>query len=253
MKILTYNVNGIRSATSKGLVDYLGEAQADVVCFQEIKALASQIDESGFESLGYKSYWYSAEKKGYSGVGLLCKEEPNAVVYGCGHDLFDSEGRVIRADFDWGSVLSCYFPSGSSGDSRQDVKMQFLEYFLEYIEDLRKTKSKLVVCGDYNICHNAIDIHDPVSNKNSSGFLPEERAWMDRWFESGFVDSFRELHAEPHHYTWWSFRANARANNKGWRIDYISVSREMAEKIGGSGIDAEAKHSDHCPSWVVLE
>jgi exodeoxyribonuclease III len=253
MKITTYNVNGIRSAASKGLRGYIEESGADIVCFQELKALPEQIDAAEFESLGYSCYWYSAQKKGYSGVGIISKEEPNAVVYGCGHELFDAEGRVIRADYDWGSVLSVYFPSGSSGDSRQDVKMVFLEYFFDYVEDLRKAKPNLVVCGDYNVCHRAIDIHDPVSNKNSSGFLPEERAWMDRWFESGFVDSFRELHAEPHHYTWWSFRANARANNKGWRIDYISVSRGMAEKIGESGIDAEAKHSDHCPSWVVLE
>jgi exodeoxyribonuclease-3 len=146
-----------------------------------------------------------------------------------------------------------YFPSGSSGDSRQDVKMGFLEYFFDYVEDLRKTKPNLVVCGDYNVCHRAIDIHDPVGNKNSSGFLPEERAWMDRWFDSGFTDSFRVLHPEPHNYTWWSFRSNARANNKGWRIDYISVSGELANRIGSSDIDAEAKHSDHCPSWVVLD
>jgi exodeoxyribonuclease III len=253
MKILTYNVNGIRSASSKGLVDYLGEAQADVVCFQEIKALASQIDESGFEGLGYKSFWYSAEKKGYSGVGIISKEVPNAVVYGCGHELFDAEGRVIRADYDWGSVLSVYFPSGSSGDSRQDVKMGFLEYFLGYISDLRQAIPNLVVCGDYNICHREIDIHDPKGNKDSSGFLPEERAWMERWFESGFTDSFRELHSEPHNYTWWSFRSGARSRNKGWRIDYISLSEALKDRLSGSGIDAMAVHSDHCPSWVVLD
>jgi len=253
MKILTYNVNGIRSASSKGLVDYLGEAQADVVCFQEIKALASQIDESGFEGLGYKSFWYSAEKKGYSGVGILSKEEPNAVVYGCGHELFDAEGRVIRADYDWGSVLSVYFPSGSSGDSRQDVKMGFLEYFLGYISDLKQAIPNLVVCGDYNICHREIDIHDPKGNKDSSGFLPEERAWMDRWFESGFTDSFRELHTEPDNYTWWSFRSGARSRNKGWRIDYISLSEALRGRLSDSGIDAMAVHSDHCPSWVVLD
>lgn len=252
MKIITYNINGIRSAMTKGLVDYLTEEQADVVCFQEIKALASQIDETGLQALGYHCYWYSAEKKGYSGVGILSKQKPNAVVFGCKHELFDHEGRVIRADFDWGSVLSVYFPSGSSGDSRQDIKMQFLDFFLGYITELKQSIPHLVVCGDYNICHNAIDIHDPKGNKDSSGFLPEEREWMDRWFDSGFVDSFRWLHPEPHHYTWWSFRANARANNKGWRIDYISVSESLKGKLEHSAIVPNAKHSDHCPSWVTL-
>ena len=140
MKITTYNVNGIRSAASKGLHGYIEESGADIVCFQELKALPEQIDAAEFESLGYSCYWYSAQKKGYSGVGIISKEEPNAVVYGCGHELFDAEGRVIRADYDWGSVLSVYFPSGSSGDSRQDVKMGFLEYFFDYVEDLRKAK-----------------------------------------------------------------------------------------------------------------
>jgi exodeoxyribonuclease-3 len=253
MKVLTYNINGIRSAMSKGLVDYLGEAQADVVCFQEIKALESQIEVGLFEDMGYRHYWYSAEKKGYSGVGILCKEEPRSVVYGCGHDLFDAEGRVIRADFDWGSVLSVYFPSGSSGDSRQEIKIDFLNFFLGYVEDLKKIIPNLVVCGDYNICHKEIDIHDPKGNKDSSGFLPEERAWMDKWFDSGFSDSFRELNPEPHNYTWWSFRANARNNNKGWRIDYVSISDSLGARLKASGIDSDAKHSDHCPSWAELD
>jgi exodeoxyribonuclease-3 len=231
----------------------LEELGADIVCFQELKALPAQIDASEFESLGYSCHWYSAEKKGYSGVGIISKEVPNAVVYGCGHDLFDAEGRVIRADYDWGSVLSVYFPSGSSGDSRQDVKMGFLVYFLGYISDLRQAIPNLVVCGDYNICHREIDIHDPKGNKDSSGFLPEERAWMERWFESGFTDSFRELHSEPHNYTWWSFRSGARSRNKGWRIDYISLSEALKDRLSGSGIDAMAVHSDHCPSWVVLD
>jgi exodeoxyribonuclease-3 len=252
MKILTYNVNGIRSAMSKGLIDYLKEENADIVCFQEIKALESQIDTLPIQDLGYHCYWYSAEKKGYSGVGILSKELPDAVVYGCGHELFDAEGRILRLDFAWGSVISAYFPSGSSGDSRQDVKMMFLSYFLAYVEDLKKTKKLLIVCGDYNICHQAIDIHDPVSNKNSSGFLPEERQWMDTWFASGFTDGFRRINSKPHEYTWWSFRANARANNKGWRIDYISVSDKYADKIQNAQIVNQAQHSDHCPCWIEL-
>jgi exodeoxyribonuclease III len=251
MKIITYNVNGIRSASSKGLREYIAESQADFVCFQELKALPEQIDAAEFESLGYQCYWFSAQKKGYSGVGIITKHAPLKVVNGCEHELYDSEGRVMRLDYSWGSVISAYFPSGTSGDERQNVKMDFLNHFFDHIQDLRKLIPNLVVCGDYNICHQAIDIHDPVSNKNSTGFLPEERDWMSKWFDSGFTDSFRSLHeGEAHNYTWWSFRANARANNKGWRIDYISVSGDL--NIADSGIDPSAKHSDHCPSWVKL-
>lgn len=253
MKVISYNLNGIRAACNKGLVEYLKEENADFVCFQELKALPEQIDIPAFEALGYHCYWFSAQKKGYSGVGILSKELPKNIVEGIGHELFDFEGRVLRLDFDWGSIISAYFPSGTTGDLRQTVKMEFLEKFYTHIDQLRKEQSNIIVCGDYNICHEPIDIHDPVSNKNSSGFLPEEREWMTRWFNSGFVDSFRVLHLdEPHNYTWWSYRANARANNKGWRIDYISVSEELAKKINGSGIDPQAVHSDHCPSWTEI-
>jgi len=254
-KILSYNVNGIRSASDKGLADYLTIANADVVCFQELKALPEQINESLFTDLGYHCYWYSAQKKGYSGVGILSKEKAIHVEYGCGNEVFDSEGRVIRADFSWGSVLSVYFPSGTSGDDRQGVKYDFLDYFFDYAQQLKLQlgPNKVVVCGDYNICHRAIDIHDPVSNKNSTGFLPEERAWMDKWFENGWVDSLRLLNPQPHLYTWWSFRANARSKNKGWRIDYVSVSAGLSSTLSSSGIDADAVHSDHCPTWAILD
>ena len=251
-KIISYNVNGIRSASDKGLAEYLKEAKADVVCFQELKAMPEQINEALFTEMGYHCAWYSAVKKGYSGVGILSKEKPLHIEYGCGNEAFDYEGRVIRADFSWGSVLSVYFPSGTSGDDRQGVKYEFLDFFYNYAAELEKKLGKVVVCGDYNICHRPIDIHDPVSNKNSTGFLPEERAWMDKWFEFGWVDSVRLLNPEPHLYTWWSFRANARANNKGWRIDYVSVSSALSPHISASGIDADAKHSDHCPTWAVL-
>ncbi len=254
-KILSYNVNGIRSASDKGIAAYLQESNADVVCLQELKAMPDQINESLFADLGYRCYWFSAQKKGYSGVGILCKEEPLHVEYGCGHEGFDFEGRVIRADFSWGSVLSVYFPSGTSGDDRQGVKYEFLDFFFDYAQQLKTElgPDKLVVCGDYNICHRAIDIHDPVSNKNSTGFLPEERAWMDKWFESGMVDTLRALNPEPHLYTWWSFRAGARGKNKGWRIDYVSASQELASTLVASGIDAQAVHSDHCPTWAILD
>ena len=252
MKILSYNVNGIRAAIKKDLLGYLEESKAGIVCIQELKAMQEQVDMEAVENLGFKHYWYSAQKKGYSGVGIWSKMEPLHVEYGCGHELFDFEGRVIRLDFEEFSVISAYFPSGTTGDVRQDIKYEFLDYFFDYIEDLRNSIPNLIICGDYNICHKAIDIHNPVSNKNSSGFLPEEREWMDKWFENGMIDSLRRFNPEPHLYTWWSYRANARANNKGWRIDYISVTEEMESKIQNSGIDAQAIHSDHCPSWVII-
>lgn len=252
MKIISYNLNGIRSAASKGLYDFLQKENADIYCFQELKALPEQIDQAPLEAMGYHCYWYSAQKKGYSGVGILSKTKPKNVVEGCNHELYDFEGRVLRLDFDWGSVISAYFPSGTSGDERQNVKMDFLNYFFNYIQDLRQSIPNLIVCGDYNICHQAIDIHDPVSNKNSTGFLPEERDWMSKWFNSGFTDSFRSQNSEPHNYTWWSFRANARANNKGWRIDYVSVAEPLAPKISHAFILPDATHSDHCPTGVEL-
>lgn len=253
MKVITYNVNGIRSAASKGLFEYLKKENADFVCIQEIKALKEQADLESIEKLGYHHYWFSAEKKGYSGVAIFCKEKPISVTYGCNNPTFDAEGRVLRLDYPDFSVLSVYFPSGTSGDTRQSIKYQFLDYFLDYCTDLRMQIPNLIICGDYNICHKPIDIHDPVSNKNSTGFLPEERAWMDKWFGSGFIDGFRHCNPEPHQYTWWSFRANARANNKGWRIDYISVCGNLAENISKAEIHADAVHSDHCPCALYLK
>jgi exodeoxyribonuclease-3 len=260
MKIVTYNVNGIRSAMNKGFVDFIKREDADVICLQEIKANYEDIDEKAFTDLGYHCYWYPAQKKGYSGVAILSKQKPDLVTKGCGHELFDSEGRVIQADFGNTSVLSCYFPSGTTGDIRQEIKYRFLDHFMEYIRTRSQSLSagdkyhnqRLIICGDYNICHRPIDIHNPKSNENSSGFLPEERAWMDRWFESGMVDTFRHLNPDPHHYTWWSFRANARSNNKGWRIDYISVSENLKDNIRSSGIYSSDVHSDHCGSYVLL-
>jgi exodeoxyribonuclease III len=250
-KIITYNVNGIRSAMSKGLLDWIKAANPDVVCFQEIKAEAGQIDVSLFENLGYHHYWHSAQKKGYSGVAILSKRKPDHVEVGCGIDKYDTEGRVLRADFGDTSVMSVYHPSGSSGELRQAFKMEWLGDFHRYIFELKKERQKLIICGDYNICHQPIDIHNPKSNANSSGFLPEEREWIDQFMKSGFVDSFRHFNKEPHNYTWWSFRSGARGKNLGWRIDYNLVSSNLAEKMKHALILPEAKHSDHCP--VVLE
>ena len=253
MKIITYNVNGIRAALSKNWLDWLKATQADVVCLQEIKASPDQlVDLHLLEELGYQHYWYPAEKQGYSGTAIFTKITPKHVEYGCGLPDYDREGRVIRADFEHCSVLSTYFPSGSSGDDRQAFKYQFLSDFQLYINDLKTSIPNLVICGDYNICHKPIDIHNPKSNNNSSGFLPEEREWMENFIQSGFVDSFRHFNEEPHHYTWWSYRAGARSKNLGWRIDYTLVSESLKLNLKRAAILPDAKHSDHCPVLVEL-
>jgi exodeoxyribonuclease-3 len=251
LKVLSYNVNGIRAALKKGFADWLQAADPDVLCIQETKALREQVDTGVFEDLGYHHYWFSAQKKGYSGVAILTKKEPNKVVYGSGIDHMDFEGRILRVDFDEVSVMSLYLPSGTNVD-RLDYKFKFMDEFQDYIEKLKKEIPNLVICGDYNICHEAIDIHDPVRNKTVSGFLPEERSWLDGFMKSGFIDSFRYLNSEPHQYSWWSYRANARNNNKGWRIDYALVSTPLKENISRSFILPEAKHSDHCPVGLEL-
>lgn len=252
MKIVTYNVNGIRAAMKKGFLEWLKEESPDVVCIQETKAQGDQIPVLDFTEAGYFTYSFSAQKKGYSGVAILCKQEPDHVEYGIGIEKYDLEGRFMRADFGDISVVSVYHPSGSSGELRQAFKMQWLADFTNSIQDLRKARPKLVIAGDYNICHEAIDIHNPVGNKNSSGFLPEEREWMTQFLNLGFIDSFRRLNKDPHHYTWWSYRANARNNNKGWRIDYTMLTENLSDNLKASGIMPDAKQSDHCPTWVEL-
>ncbi|WDF55361.1 exodeoxyribonuclease III [Mucilaginibacter sp. KACC 22063] len=254
MKIITYNVNGIRSAISKNWLAWLQATDADVVCLQEIKATPDVMTDLHLvEHLGYQHYWYPAEKKGYSGTAIFTKHSPKHVEYGCGISDFDREGRNIRVDFEDISVMSVYFPSGSSGDERQDFKFRFLDEFGEYINQLKWAYPKLVVSGDYNICHRPIDIHNPKSNANSSGFLPAEREWMENFIESGFVDTFRHLNKEPHNYTWWSFRANARAKNLGWRIDYNMATADLEPHIKRAAILSEARHSDHCPVLLELD
>ncbi len=255
MKIISYNVNGIRSAISKNWLSWLQSTDADIVCLQEIKAQPEQIETELrlIENLGYHHYWYPAQKKGYSGVAILSKRKPNHVEYGCGHELYDYEGRIIRADFDDLSVMSVYLPSGSSGDDRQNVKFEFMDFFKPYINELKWKYPELIVSGDYNICHKPIDIHNPKSNANSSGFLPEEREWMEEFINNGFIDTFRHFNQEPHHYTWWSFRAGARSKNLGWRIDYHLASKELENKLKRAVILSDAKHSDHCPILLELK
>ena len=253
MRIITYNVNGIRAAVKKGFIDWLKTDPADILCLQEIKANKEDVPEEDIRSAGYDIYSYSAQKKGYSGVAVLTKIKPDKVEYGNGIMQSDAEGRVIRLDFGDITLVNAYFPSGTSGEERQGYKYQWLDEFFDYIGKLRAKRKKLIICGDYNICHQAIDIHDPVRNKNYTGFLPEERAWMDKLFENGFVDSFRQFNKEPHQYTWWSQFAGARANNKGWRIDYINVTEPLQKSLKHAEIYPHIKHSDHCPVFLELE
>ena len=253
MKIISYNVNGIRAAMKKGFAEWLQQANPDIICLQEIKALEEQVDIEAIENAGYPyRYWFSALKKGYSGVAIFCKEKPNHIEYGTGIESMDFEGRNLRIDYDEVSIMSLYLPSGTNS-ARLEFKLKFMAAFQKYVNELKKDIPNLVICGDYNICHEAIDIHNPVANKNSSGFLPVEREWIGNFIDSGFIDSFRHLNKEPHNYTWWSYRANSRANNKGWRIDYHMVSKPLQENIKRAVILPNAKHSDHCPLMVELD
>jgi len=252
MKIISYNVNGIRDAIKKGMLDWLKAANPDVICIQETKAQQDQVDPIGIELAGYPyQYWFSAQKKGYSGVAIFCKKEPNHIEYGTGIETMDFEGRNIRVDFDETSVMSMYLPSGTNA-ARLDFKFNYMAEIQVYLTKLKQEIPNLVICGDYNICHEAIDIHNPKM-KGISGFLPEEREWIGSFINNGFIDSFRHLNEEPHHYSWWSYRANSRANNKGWRIDYNMVSETLKDNISRAFILPEAIHSDHCPIGVELQ
>lgn len=256
MKIISYNVNGIRAAMKKGLNEWIAAAQPDVMGIQEIKAQQDQIGDeiSDLEKMGYLSYWYPAERKGYSGVAILSKTEPKHIEFGTGIGYMDVEGRVLRADYDDFSFISVYVPSGTNMEERLDFKMQFCHDFLDYIKNLRKEIPNLIISGDYNICHEAIDIHDPIRNAKVSGFLPMEREWLSDYIDKcDLIDSFRYFVKEPHNYSWWSYRANARANNKGWRIDYHMVSKPMEARMKRAAILPEAKHSDHCPVLVEID
>ena len=235
----------------KGFIDWLNITKPDILCLQEIKAMKEQVDVALIEKQGYHHYWFSAEKKGYSGVAIFSKKNPVNVSFGSGISHMDFEGRILRLDFEKLSVMSLYLPSGTN-INRLEYKFKFMDEFRVYIDNLKLKFPNLIICGDYNICHQAIDIHDPIRNKTVSGFLPEERDWLNRFINSGFVDSFRFLNPEPNQYTWWSYRANARKNNKGWRIDYALVSESLKKNISKSFILSEAYHSDHCPVGLEL-
>lgn len=253
MRIISYNVNGIRAAIKKGFIDWLKTNPADVICIQETKAVQSDIDSSEIETLGYSQFWFSAQKKGYSGVAVFTKIKPDKVKYGTDIPASDEEGRVIQLEFGDVQIINAYFPSGTSGDLRQKFKYQWLDEFFDYLNNLNKKKKKIILCGDYNIAHEEIDIHDPRGNKKSSGFLPEERTWFTKFLSSGWIDTFRVFHREPHRYSWWSQRfPSVRLNNKGWRIDYITVSQNLEKQLKHADILDQVKHSDHCPVFLEI-
>lgn len=254
MRIISYNVNGIRAAIKKGFIDWLKTNPADIICVQETKAAKDNVDYKIFNDMGYHDYWYSAQKKGYSGVAVFTKIKPDDVLFGNGHQVSDDEGRIIQMDFKDTRLINAYFPSGTSGDIRQTFKYEWLDEFYKFIAKLKKKYPKIILCGDYNIAHKEIDIHDPKGNKNSSGFLPAEREWMTKFFESGWIDTFRSLHPEPHRYSWWSQRfPSVRLNNKGWRIDYINVTEPLKKNIKDAEIFPDVKHSDHCPVYLDIK
>jgi exodeoxyribonuclease-3 len=253
MRIVSYNLNGIRAAVKKGLIEWLIENPVDVFCVQETKAAETDIDISLFTSLGYHVAWYAAQKKGYSGVAIFSKQKPDLIVYGNGYTMSDAEGRVVRVDIGDISFVNAYFPSGTSGEERQNYKYQWLKEFYTYIQKLKKTRPNIIVAGDYNIAHQDMDIHDPKGNKKSSGFLPDEKAWMDQFLSNGWIDSFRQLNpTATGAYSWWSQRfPTVRLQNKGWRIDYLCASEALLPKLKMATILPLVKHSDHCP--IVLE
>lgn len=246
MKLISYNVNGLRAAMKKGLLEWMQEEDPDIICFQETKSNFDQIPEDTFKSLGYHESWFSAEKKGYSGVMTLSKKKPTRVIKGMGMSKYDNEGRVVRTDFGALTILNCYFPSGSSSEERHAFKVDFLNDFGPWVKSLLSERKKVIVVGDYNVVHLDIDIHNPQRKDKPSGFRPEERAWMNEWFSGDFKDAFRLIKPdEADNYSWWSYRAGSRQRNKGWRIDYISVTNNLAKKVNQVTHDKEVQHSDH--------
>ena len=254
MRIITYNVNGIRSAISKGFIDWIKTDPADVICVQETKAGKDNVNHKLITDAGYYDYWYPAQKKGYSGVAVFTKIKPNHVLYGCEEACGNDEGRILQLDFGDIRLINAYFPSGTSGEARQDFKYEWLDQFFHFLQASRKKHPKLILCGDYNIAHKEIDIHDPKGNQKSSGFLPRERAWLDKFFSEDFIDTLRVFHPEPHLYSWWSQRFSwVRDQNKGWRIDYINVTTALKSQLVEAYILPDVKHSDHCPVFLDVK
>jgi len=254
MRIISYNVNGIRAAIKKGLLDWLKSNPTDIICLQETKATEADVDVKALEELGFEHHWFSANKKGYSGVAIFSKIKPTAIKKGNGFEMSDFEGRVIEMQIGDIKIINAYFPSGTSGEERQTYKYQWLKEMQTYLDEVKLKNPKLILCGDFNIAHEEIDIHDPKGNKNTTGFLPEERAWMTDFLKSGWIDTFRHFHKEPHRYSWWSQRfPSVRLNNKGWRIDYITVTNTLQNQMLDADIFPDVKHSDHCPVFLEIK
>lgn len=253
MKIYSWNVNGIRAMLKKDFMQWFRDESPDILCLQETKANVDQLDDEIVNPTGYHSGWNSAEKKGYSGVVIFSKKKPIAIHKGIGVKEFDTEGRVVRFEFKAFDLLNVYFPNGTSGPERLKYKMEFYDAFLDHCEGLRKQGKKLIICGDVNTAHKAIDLKNPKANEKNSGFLPIERAWVDKFVDHGYVDTFREFNQEPEQYTWWSYRFNVRARNIGWRLDYFFVTEEFKKKVKNSSILTDVMGSDHCPVMLELK
>jgi exodeoxyribonuclease-3 len=254
MKIITINANGIRAAARKGVFEWLAEQGADVVCIQETKAQVAQLSDPIFHPEGYHCYYHDAEKKGYSGVALYCRHKPDEVIAGMGFEELDSEGRYLEARYGKLSVISLYLPSGSSKEERQEVKYRGMDFLLPKLKTLRDEGRDVVICGDWNIAHKKEDIKNWRGNQKNSGFLPEERAWLDTLFDDeGYVDAFRELEQEEHEYTWWSNRGQAWANNTGWRIDYHILSPSLKGTVLNTSVYRESRFSDHAPLTIEYD
>lgn len=248
MKVISYNVNGLRAALKKDLLVWLKAENPDVICFQETKSHPEQIDHELFAELGYGyHYWHSAVKKGYSGVATYSKVAADNSIVGMSMEKYDNEGRVIATTYGDITILNCYFPSGSSGEERHEFKMEFLHDFGAWFKNQKKKFKDVIVLGDYNVVHGELDIHNPQRKDKPSGFRPEERAWMDEWFKKGMHDAFRVKYPDTQEFSWWSYRSGARKNNKGWRIDYISISDGIKDRLKDCKQLGDAIHSDHCP------
>jgi exodeoxyribonuclease-3 len=252
LRLISWNVNGIRAWQKKGASEWFLQEQPDILCLQETKAHREQLDASLTEIDGYHAYFSSAERKGYSGVVVYTKEQPKNVTEGFGVERFDSEGRTLVLEYESFTLLNVYFPNGQASEERLQYKMDFYEAFLLYIDALKAQGKNLVLCGDVNTAHTAIDLARPKANEKTSGFLPEERAWIDKLLEHGYVDTFRIFHKEPDQYTWWSFRARARERNVGWRIDYFFVNKAFRQQVTSAFILPEVMGSDHCPLGIEV-
>ena len=252
MRIITLNCNGIRAAARKGLFNWLATVDADIVCLQETKAQIDQLTDRIFHPDNFHSYYFDAERKGYAGTALYCRAKPLKITKGLGFEIADSEGRYLQADFNGLSVASLYLPSGSAGEERQARKLAFMGQFMQHMKMLRNDDREYIICGDWNICHKEIDLKNWKANKKNSGFLPEERQWLDElYYELGFIDAFRMVNQEADQYSWWSNRGQARAKNVGWRLDYHVISSGLRNKVMSAEIYTDQNFSDHAP--VILD